>query len=162
MNRQIGISSIGAALLAAVVAGGGAGAYAWHQHQGLVQARGELTRARADLQTATASLGAARTQLETVRKELDDQKSALDQARAERDSAKVLFEAEKQRGERLQADLTLAREQLAYMRTRQAPAFAAPQLVQPQILRVMPAQGGRAIGRASPAPAPLQGAPAAR
>ena len=145
-----------AVLLGAVVAGGGAGAVAFHQHRQLVQARSQLAQTQAQLQTTTASLDAARTQLTAVRKELDDQKLALDQARAERDSAKVLLEAEKQYGERIRAELTLAREQLAYVRARQTPAYAAPRPIQPQIIRVMPVQGGAAIGAARMAPAPAQ------
>lgn len=152
MKSNRGISTIGAALVAAVVAGGGGAAAAWLQHQSLVQARSELVAARTQMQTAQASANAARTQLDTVRKELDQQKAAFDQARAERDSAKALLEAEKQHGERIRAELTLAREQLAYVRNRQMPAYAAPRTVEPQILRVAPASTRpQAIGRGVPA-----------
>jgi len=156
MKTQQGISTMAAVVLTAVVAGGAAGALAWRQHQQLVQARGQLAETQAQLQTATASLNAARTQLAALRTELDEQKMALDQTRAERDSAKVLLEAEKQYGERIRAELTLAREQLAFVRARQAPAYAAPRALEPQIIRVVPAQGGRAVGAARMAPAPAQ------
>ncbi|HUQ73945.1 MAG TPA: hypothetical protein VM183_04400 [Burkholderiales bacterium] len=154
MKRQAGISTIGAAIIAAVVAGGGAGAVAWQQHQQLVQVRGELAESQAALQTAVASANAARNQLIVVRKELDEQKMAAEQLRAELNSARVLFEAEKQHGERLRAELTLAKEQLAFMRTRQLAPVAAPTLVRPQILRVERAgSGGQAYG------APIQAQP---
>ena len=138
MKRTQGISTVGAALVSAVVVGGGAGAFAWHQHQNLMQARGELTETRAQLQGAQASAATARKQLDAIRKELDEQKIALDAARMERDSAKVLLEAEKQHGERIRAELTQAREQLALVRGRQMPAYAAPRPVQPQVIRVVP------------------------
>jgi hypothetical protein len=151
MKKQIGISTVGAALITALCVGGGAGAFLWQQHQNLQRARGELAESQAALQTATASANAARTQLNAIRKELDEQTMAFDQARAERDSAKVLLEAEKQHGERVRAELTLALEQLAFMRTRQ-PSYATPQVVQPRILRVAPASSRpQAIGAAVPA-----------
>lgn len=156
MKRQQGISTMAAVVIAALVAGGGVGAVAWQQHQQLVQTRTQLAETQAQLQTATSSLNAARTQLATMKKELDEQKLALDQVRAERDSAKVLLDAEKQYGERIRAELTLAREQLAFMRSRQTPTYARPQAIQPQIIRVVPAPGGSAIGAARIAPAPAQ------
>jgi hypothetical protein len=151
MNRtQAGISTIGAAIIAAVVAGGGAGAVAWQQHQQLVRVRGELAESQVALQTANASANAARTQLAAVRKDLDEQKMALEQVRAELNSARVLFEAEKQHGERLRAELTLTKEQLAFMRTRQMPSY--PTMVRPQILRVEPASNRpQAVGVGAPA-----------
>ena len=161
-KTQAGISTIGAAIIAAVVAGGGAGAVAWQQHQQLAHVRGELAESQVALQTANASANAARTQLAAVRKELDEQKMAFEQVRADRDSARVLLEAEKQHGERLRGELTLAKDQLAFMRTRQMPAY--PTTVQPQILRVAPATSRpQAVGVGSPVQAqrqsPQQGYP---
>ena len=155
MKRETGISTVGAVLITAVDVGGGVGAFAFYQHQQLLQVRGELAQTQAQLQTTTASLNAARTQMAALQKEFDEQKIAFDQARTERDSAKALLEAEKQHSERIRAELTVAREMLASLRAR--PAFAAPQLVRPPPMRVVPAPGGSAIGapmQAQPAPAP--------
>ena len=145
MKRQSGISTVAAAVISAVVVGGAAGAVAWWQHQNLMHVRAELAETQAQLQTAIASANAARTQLNAVRKELDEQKIAFEQVRAERDSNRNLLEAEKQHGERLRAELTRAREQIAMLSRR--PAYAPPQAVQPQILRVVPAptSGVRAV-----------------
>ncbi len=73
----------------------------------------------------------------------------------------------KARGERLQAELTLTREQLAFVKSRpsQGAQFAPPMPVQvrPTVIRAAPSQG-QAVGAASPA-SPIQraspGAPAA-
>jgi hypothetical protein len=161
-KTQAGISAIGAAVIAAVVAGGGAGAVAWQQHQQLTRVRGELAESQVAVQTANASANAARTQLAAVRKELDEQKMAFEQVRAELNSARVLFEAEKQHGERLRAELTLAKEQLAFMRTRQMPAY--PSAAEPRVIRVAPAYSRpQAVGVGSPvqgqAVRPQQGFP---
>jgi len=150
MNRQAGMTTVGVALITAVVVGGGAGAFAWMQQQKLEQARGELAEAKGQLATAVASANAARTQLAAVKKELDEQKAAFDLARAERDSAKNLLEAEKQHNERIRAELTLARQQIVMLSQR--PTYAAPSVVQPRIMRVEPASSRpQAVGAGMPA-----------
>ena len=150
MKKQTGMSTVAAALITAGVVGGGAGAFAFWQHQSLVHVRGEQAETKLQLETANKSLDAARTQLIGIRKELDEQKIAFDQVRAERDSAKSLLEVEKQYSERARAELMAAREQIAMLSRR--PAYAAPQLVQPQVLRVAPASTrGQAVGVAVPA-----------
>ena len=145
MKKQRGISTVAAALATAGVVGGGAAAFAGWQYQNLMHVRGELAETKVQLETANASANAARTQLIAIRKEMDEQKLAFDQIRAERDSARNLLEAEKQHGERVRAELTLAREQVAMLSRR--PTYAAPQVVQPQVMRVAPASTrGQAIG----------------
>jgi hypothetical protein len=86
--------------------------------------------------------------LNAIRKELDERKLDFDQLRAERDSAKNLLEAERQHGERIRAELTLAREQLAMA---QRARLVTPQLVQPRAVRIAPAPRGSAVGVAAPA-----------
>ena len=137
-------------LIAVLVVGAGAGAFAWFQHQDLVHLRGELAETKVQLATAVASANTARTQLAAMQKEFDEQKAAFDLARAERDSAKNLLEAEKQHNERIRAELTLARQQIVMLSQR--PAYAAPSVVQPRIMRVEPAASRpQAIGAGMPA-----------
>jgi chromosome segregation ATPase len=141
MNKQKGISTVAAALITAGVVGGGAGALALYQQINLMHTRSELAEAQAQLQTANASANAARTQLNAIRKEMDEQKLDFDQARAERDSVKALLEAEKQHAERVHAELTLAREQLAAFETARSAPPAQPQLVRSRAARVQPVPG---------------------
>ena len=153
MSKQAGISTVGVALITAVVVGGGAGAFAWMQQQKLEQVRGELGETKVQLDAANKSANAARAQAAAARKELDELKLSMDQLRAERDSAKALLEAEKQYSERARAELAVAREQIVMLSRR--PAYATPQVMQPQILRIAPApHSGSAISRSQAAPAP--------
>jgi hypothetical protein len=157
MKKQKGMSTVGAALIAAGLAGGAMAALALWQYQGLLHVRAELAEAQSQIQTANASAKAARMQLDAVRKELDERKLDLDQMRAERDSARTLLEAERQHTERIHTELNLAREQLAVLSRRPSGApYPAPQVVRPQVIRIAPASGGGAIGHGVMAPPPAE------
>ena len=139
MNRQSGVSTAAIALIL-VLLGAAAGAFfGWQQHQELRRTQFDLASARAAADKASADARAAKADAATARKELEEQKAALQQARSELDTAKVFLESEKAHSVRLQADLKLAREQIAYMRTRGGPAPAAVPL-QPMVVRPVPSR----------------------
>lgn len=164
MKRQSGISTAAVALVLVVLGAAAGGYFGWQQRQELDRTRSDLASTKSALDKASADARAAKADAAAARKEVEDQKAALQQARSEADSAKSFLETEKAHSTRLQTDLALAREQIAYLRTRGggAPALMAPQ--QPMIVRPVPsrieairaAPAGRAVGAPSPAMAPQQ------
>jgi uncharacterized protein HemX len=160
MKRQSGISTAAVALIL-VVAGSAAGGYfGWRQHQELGRTRADLASTKIALDKASADALAARADAAAARKEVEEQKAALQQARSEAETAKTFLESEKAHSARLQADLVLAREQMAYLRARASSGFGAPTLVappKPMVIRAAPA-GVQAI-QAQPAPAPAGATP---
>lgn len=161
MKRQSGISTAAVALVLVVIGAAAGGYFGWQQHQELGRTRADLASTKGALDKASADARAAKADAATARKELDDQKAALQLARSEADSAKAFLETEKAHSMRLQADLMLAREQIAFLRTRGA-AVLVPQQ-QPMVVRPVPsrieaiqvqrapAAAGRAVGAPSPA-----------
>ncbi len=171
MNNQAGISTAGIALVIVVLAAGGGGYFAWQQHQELGRTKTDLASTKSALDQAGADARAAKTDAAAARKEVEDQKAALQQARVDADSAKAFLETEKGHSARLQGELNLAREQIAFLRAR-GPASRTqpmqPSVIQPTIVQTRPArieaiqvQRGTAIGAGVPpqqaAPAPGQG-----
>lgn len=153
MKRQSGISTAAVALVLVVIGAAAGGYFGWQQHQELGRTRADLATTKAGLDKASADARAAKADAMAARKELDDQKAALQQARSEAETAKTFLEGEKAHSARLQADLKLAREQMAYLRSR---GFGGPVPVEaqrPMVIRAAPA-GVRAI-QAQPAPAPV-------
>jgi chromosome segregation ATPase len=142
-----------------VLAAAGGGFFGWQQHQELGRTKSELTNTRGALDKAAAEARTAKADAASARKELDDQKASFEQMRVERDAAKAFLDTERAHSARLQQDLTLAREQMAYMRSRSSsPArVAEPMLVQPRPARI---EAIRTAPRAVAAPAPAT--PAAR
>jgi uncharacterized protein HemX len=161
MNRQTGISTAGLALVLVLLAAAGGGYFGWQQHQELGRTRADLATTRTGLDKASADARAAKADAATARKELEEQKAALQQARSDADTAKVFLESEKAHSLRLQADLKLAREQMAYLQARSnATRFDSPSPVappKPMVIRAAPA-GIQAI-QAQPAPAPAGATP---
>ena len=140
MKRQSGISTAAVALIL-VLLGTAAGAFfGWQQHQELRRTQSDLASARAAADKASADARAAKADAATARKELEEQKAALQQARSEADTARVFLESEKAHSVRLQTDLKLAREQIAYMRARGGPAAAFPVQQQPMVVRPVPSR----------------------
>jgi uncharacterized protein HemX len=153
VKRQSGISTAAVALVLVMVGAAAGGYFGWQQHQELGRTRADLASTKGALDKASADARAAKTDAAAARKELEDQKAALQQARSEVDSAKTFLETEKAHSARLQADLLLAREQIAFLRARPGPAQFAPPTLAPQqrpmVIRAAPA--GRAVGAPSPA-----------
>lgn len=164
MNRQSGISTAALALVLVVIAAGAGGFFGWQQHQELGRTKSELAQTRTSLDKASADARAAKTEAAAARKELEEQKAALQQARSEADALKVFLESEKAHSVRLQADLALAREQITFLRTRGAPAFAPsqqlPMVVRPAPSRIEAIQVQRSAPQAVGAGAPAQAQPA--
>lgn len=148
--------------LVGLAAAAGAGYYGWKQKQELDRTSAELTNTRSALSRATGELTKARETLVEVAKELEQQHAANEKLKGERDAAAAFLMQEKAYGERLRAELTLARQQIAFMRSRGGapaaaryePAIAIP--AQPMVIRAIPAP--RPQSAASPAQAvPAQG-----
>jgi hypothetical protein len=154
MKNEWGLSAVPIVLAVAIVAAAaGGGFYAWQQHQQLAQARRDLSETKSALDKAMAESQAAKAEAAAARKELDEQKAALAQLKSERDSAVVLLEAEKAHSTRLQSDLTLAREQIAFVRSRSS-AVVQPTLA-PRPAPVPMLHGrGSAVSAARPAAPP--------
>jgi len=166
VKRQAGISTAGIALVVVVLAAGGGGFLGWQQHQELARTKTDLAGTKSALDKASADARTAKADAAAARKEVEEQKAALQQVRIEADSAKAFMESEKAHSARLQSELSLAREQIAHLRTRSSSPAQYSQ--QPMIVRPVPArieaiqvQRGTAIGVGVPpqqaAPAPGQG-----
>ena len=143
------------ALIAFAAAGAG-GLYGWQQKSELDRTASALAAARDELARTTGELRSARELLAKANSELREQQAAAEKMRSERDVAVGILQQEKAYGERLRAELTLAQQQLAFVRTRQS-QFAPPSILQPQqpmIIRAIPAP--RPQSAASPA-SPIQG-----
>lgn len=143
--------------LVGIAAAASAGYYGWQQKKELERTTAELTSTRAALSKATGELTKAKETLVEVVKELQQQQAANEKLKSDRDAALAFLMQEKAYGERLRAELTLAQQQIAFMRTRGAPppgryepAMAVP--VRPMVIQALPAP--RPQSAAVPAPAP--------
>ena len=158
MNNQKGAAAVGIVALVALAAAAAAGYYAWQQKQESGRIAAELERTSTQLAAARAEERKARGEAEAARKELDEQKGLVDQLRTERDSARAFLEAEKTHGERLQAELTLMQQQIAYLRTRGSSYGGVTPNLAPQArpleVRIAPHSGSRQAVKAAPAPTP--------
>ena len=161
MKRQSGISTAAVALVLVLVGAGAGGYFGWQQHRELVDTKADLGLTKLALNKASADARTAKADAAAARQELESQKAALQQALSEAELAKAGRDMEKARSERLQADLTLAREQIAFMRTRGG-AMVLPQQP-PMIVRPVPSRieaiqvqrsTPQAVGAGAPARAP--------
>jgi hypothetical protein len=151
---------IAAVVLAVAVAGGG---YAgWRLYGELGKLRVELAATKSELEKSRTEARVAKERTAEVTKELDEQKIFTTALRAERDSARLLMEATQRHNERMQQELQLAMQQVAYLRARAGgggmPAQMTPQLAPqraPMIIQAIPAP--RPQGAAVAAPVPGQG-----
>ncbi len=151
------------ALLIVILAAAGGGFFGWQQHQELTRVKSDLSVTKGSLDQATVDARNAKADATAAKKELEDQKAALQQARIDADAAKGFLEMEKSHSARLQQELALTREQIAYMRTRSSgpgryPEGMVPMPVQPKIeaIRIAPSYGlQRSYGAGSPAKPPV-------
>jgi uncharacterized protein HemX len=163
VKRQTGVSTAGIALVVVVLAAGGGGFLGWQQHQELARTKTDLASTKSALDKASADAATAKADAGAARKELEEQKAAFEQMRADRDAAKAFLETERAHAARLQGELSLAREQIAHMRTRpSSPAqYAPPSVVQPRPLTIQaipaPRPQGAVMSPMQAAPAPAQG-----
>lgn len=136
--------------LVGIAAAGGAGYYGWKQKLELDRTTAELTSTRAALSKATGELTKARETLVEVVKELQQQQAANEKLKSDRDTAVAFLMQEKAYGERVRAELALAQQQIAFLRTRGSsaavpryePSLAVP--VKPMVIRALPAPQGAA------------------
>jgi hypothetical protein len=148
---------ITAVLLAAAVAGGG---YAgWKLYSELGRLRVEVVNTKQALEQAKTEARVTREKAVALQKDLDEQKIQVTALTAERDSARVLQQAALRHSERMQQDLLLAQQQIAYLRARAGVSATQglPQLApqRPMIIQALPAP--RPQGAAVAAPVPGQG-----
>lgn len=147
------------ALIIVVLAAAVGGYFGWQQHQELRRTKADLASTQAALEKASADANAARTDAAAARKAVEDQKAELQQAKNDVEAAGKFLEMEKVHSARLQQELTLARDQIAYMSARSSgsprfPAGMVPMPVQPRIEAIRIAPGSlqqRSFGAASPA-----------
>lgn len=148
------------ALLVIILAAAGGGYFGWQQHQDLQRTKADLATTKASLDQATIDARHAKAEATAARKAVEDQKAELQQAKIDADAAGKFLEMEKAHSARLQQELTLAREQMAYMRGRNAPARypvgMVPMPVQPRIEAIRIAPGSLQQHRAVGAPAPAR------
>lgn len=134
--------------LVAIAAAAGAGYYGWQQKQELERTAAELASTRAALSRATGELGKARQTLAEVVKELEQQQAANEKLKSDRDTAVAFLMQEKAYGERVRAELALAQQQIAFLRTRgnPIPSRLEPTLApaRPMVIRALPAPQGLA------------------
>ncbi|HET7671143.1 MAG TPA: hypothetical protein VFK84_12095 [Burkholderiales bacterium] len=136
--------------LVGIAAAAGAGYYGWKQKLELDRTTAELTSTRAALSKATGELTKAKETLVEVVKELQQQQAANEKLKSDRDTAVAFLMQEKAYGERVRAELALAQQQIAFLRTRGSsaavpryePSLAVP--VKPMVIRALPAP--QAIG----------------
>jgi multidrug efflux pump subunit AcrA (membrane-fusion protein) len=146
-------------LIIVLLAAAGGGYFGWQQHQDLARLKGEFATTKTALDKANADANAAKTEAAAAMKAVEDQKAELQQAKLDVEAAAKFLEMEKAHSARLQQELTLAREQIAYISARSSgssrlPAGMIPMPVQPQIreIRIAPSSiQGRAVSRGMPA-----------
>ncbi len=146
-----------------VLAAAGGGYFGWQQHEEILRTKADLASAQASLDKASAEARSAKAEAEAARKEVEEQKAALQQARSDLETAGKFLEMEKNHSTRLQQELTLAQEQMAFLRARASGAGRYPPTVVPMVrppaieaIRIMPGGSGRSVGAASPAKPPAQ------
>jgi len=156
-------------LVIVLLAAAGGGYFGWQQHQDLARIKGELATTKTALDKANADANEAKTEAAAARKAVEDQKAELQQAKMDVEAAGKFLEMEKAHSARLQQELTLAREQIAYISARSSgnarlPAGMTPMLAPSRIeaIRVAPAGGPRSYGAASPARPPVSSQEPAR
>jgi len=102
----------------AVVAAAGAAFFAWQKTGEADRLRSELAIARSDLDKARADVKKAGQDVAAAGKEVKDLKVATERLTAERDAVRTSMETAQANGERLRADLALAKDQISYLTAR--------------------------------------------
>jgi septal ring factor EnvC (AmiA/AmiB activator) len=139
-------------LVVAVVAAVAAAGFAWQRNQALEETRVALAGANTQLQKTQAELKSVTAEIAPLRKESAEQKTAIEQQRAELNTAKLFLDSERTSTARLREELTMAKEQIAFIiksrAAQSAPAaYPAPTLVRPpkpMVIRAAPQSGNAA------------------
>jgi hypothetical protein len=145
------------ALVVVVIAAVAAAGLAWQRTQALEEAQAALASANSLLQKTRSELRSVTAEVAPLRKESAEQKATIEQQRVELASAKSFLDAERASTIRVREELTLAKEQIAFMArsraTQSAPPFALPMPVRPPpaVIRAAPSGSGAAVGAPAPA-----------
>jgi len=118
MQRESGISAVAIVAVLAVLAAGAAGFFAWRTTAELNQLQSELNATRSGLDKARADLKKAAQEMAVVAKEAKESKAMVDRLTTERDAVRVSMENSQANGERMRAELELAKSQISYFSAR--------------------------------------------
>src|SRR5262245_43906482 len=118
MKKQQGVSVVAIVAAVAVLAAGGAGFFAWQNMAQVEQLQGELTTAKSGLDKARTDFRKSQQELAAASKDAKEHKAAAARLSAERDSVRTSMENAQANGERLRAELALAKDQISYLTAR--------------------------------------------
>lgn len=110
-------------VLVVLLAAAGAGYFAWQKMGEVDRLQADLANAKSGLDKARGDLRKAQQETTALSKEVTELKISTDQMRADRDAVRTAMETEQAAGERLRAELALAKSQVSYLSAR-APASA--------------------------------------
>jgi len=118
MRREAGVSVVAVVAVLAVLAAGGAGYFALQNMAQVEQLQGELNTARSGMDKARADLRKATQDLAAAAKDAKDAKAAAERLVTERDQVRTSMENSQANGDRLRAELALAKDQISYLSAR--------------------------------------------
>ena len=102
----------------AVLAALGAGFFAWQKADEAGRLRSQLAAARSDLDKARADVKKAAQEVAAASKEAKELKVSTERLASERDTVRTSLETAQAAGERLRAELALAKDQVSYLSAR--------------------------------------------
>lgn len=121
MRREAGVSAVavvaGVAVLAALAAGG-AGYVAWQNTEQVGRLQSELETTKNAVLKVRGDLRQASQDVAAAAKESKELKVAAERLSAERDAVRASMENAQAAGERMRAELALAKEQISYFSAR--------------------------------------------
>jgi uncharacterized protein HemX len=118
MRRQSGVSVVVVVAALAVLAAGGAGYLAWQNKTELERLQADFTTTKSSLDKARVDLRKATQEAAAASKDAKELKAAADRLSAERDAVRTSMENSQANGDRLRAELALAKDQVSYLASR--------------------------------------------
>ena len=116
MRKQGGNTAIVAVIALAVV--GAAGFFAWTKMSEVDRLRSELADTRGERDKARADLRKAAQDVASASKEAKELKVMTERLASERDTVRAAMENQQAAGERMRAELQLAKDQVSYLSAR--------------------------------------------
>jgi uncharacterized protein (DUF3084 family) len=118
MRREAGVSVVAVVAVLAVLAAGGTGYVAWQNMAQVDQLQSELNTAKGGMDKARADLRKAAQDLAAAAKEAKESRAAAERLATERDAVRTSMENSQANGDRLRAELALAKDQISYLSAR--------------------------------------------
>ena len=118
MRREAGVSVVAVVAVLAVLAAAGTGylpGRTWRRSNCL---QSELSTAKSGLDKARADLKKAAQELAAASKDAKESKAAAERLATERDQVRTSMENSQANGDRLRAELALAKDQISYLSAR--------------------------------------------